>query len=270
MKNNENQMFSKEDLQEIYRQRAKWDWDFVKDYYIEPEQRLSFAEIDNLVKLYKESTNEKEKREIEEEIFHQNFYILYYQALKNTYVSDYNKDDVIGVIYLVHKYLLDSFKFNYEKENGFQILTISFRFYLKKYFPTKFHRFFVENSGSCSSLSNYKDRNTQFYSISTDDEIVQNSLFNEKNLQEYDSIERSDVNVKEKVKSIVCNCKYLNKNQQSAILKTFGFVRIGRDKRNTEEIALDCKNGIEILKKYHEEELKMLLDYIKLLEGDVK
>lgn len=256
-------IIDRNDYIQIIQEKQKWEFDFIKEYYLEVDDRMTWAEIDDLVKLYKDSNSENERLELEEIIFHQNFTILYYEAIKNTYVSDFNKDDLVGVIFLTHRYLLDNFKF-YHLKNDNTVANLSFRMYLKLYFKTKFHRYFVENSGSCSSLSNYKDRYNNHYIEWIDDEVLKEKLFNKKNAVEYDEIEKSDMNVKEKLKNIVC--KRLSKGEASAVLKTFGFIRMGRDKRTSQQLEQDCKNGLEVLKNY-ESELKELLDYIKLVDN---
>lgn len=257
-------LIDRNDYIQIIQEKQKWEFDFIKEYYLEKENRMTWAEIDDLVKIYKSSENESEKLELEEIIFHQNFTILYYEAKKNTYVSDFNKDDLVGVIFLTHRYLLNTFNFNHFTTQN-TLATLSFRMYLKSYFKTKFHRYFIESSNSCSSLSNYKDRYNNHYMDCIDSVELKEKLFNQKNMTEYDQIEKSDINIKEKLKNIIC--KRLPKEQASAVLKTFNFIRMGRDKRTSEQLKKDCRNGLKTLQLY-KSELKELLDYIKLFNDN--
>lgn len=258
------QYIDRVELDLIKEQMKFTEFNFIRDFAPSKQEEMSWIEVDELVKLYKEPSLKGDKRlELEEEIFRANFNQMYYFASKNTYViKGFNDDDIIPCIFMAHRSLLSMFKFKSYVKNGVNIDSqFSFRSYLKIYFKTKFHRYFVEGAkgfGSNTSLSNFKKRyiDTVFVE-NVEDYNIKNNIFDSHCQEYFDKVELSDRDIKEDL--ITAIRKSLPNYLAKSLLIEYKLTKKGANRDSKELISHQANIAIRMLKD--NEEIKELFKY---------
>lgn len=251
----------KTELDVIISQKSVSNFDFKRE--LGAQENWSWNEVDELVKKYKlERLSEEEKLELEEEIFRANFTWLYEVAKKNTYVIEgYNSDDIYSCMFFAHRNLLEQFKiikFYSEDEkvrkSGSQI---SFRYFLKQYFASRFHRYFVE--GCKDFKGNYSLENNIKQNISANSIHEDFSIYDEKCEEDINKIEISDMNLKEEIRKAVR--EELDKDTADCILIYFKLLKRNNSNKHLgkRKIVQTAKNNLWRLRS--SKRLKELFEY---------
>ena len=239
------------------------DFNFIREFAPSKEEEMNWQQVDELVKLYKDCRNSEDKLVLEEEIFRANFNQMYYFAMRNTYViKGFNDEDVIPCMFMAHRYLLDAFKYRPYTKDGVKVDSLmSFRKYLKTFFQTKFHRYFVEGSGgfnSNTSLTNFKKRylkeNIFVEDMHSDSNKNTISSFDEEVINK---IEVSDMDVRKELREEIE--RSLPKHLANAVLITFKLKVKGKWSESKEGMLVQTEIALKELRK--NKKIKELFEY---------
>ena len=246
----------------VIAQRQIWDFDFERE--LACQKNWTWHEVDELVKKYKfDRLTDEEREELELEIFRANFYWLYDIAKKNTYViQGYNTDDMYSCMFFAHRNLLDSFKivrFETDREEIKKSKSqISFRYYLKQYFASRFHRYFIEGTKDFKGNDLNENRAKGVSAVSYDKEEFY-QMCDDRFEQDINKIEISDMNIKEEIKKEVR--RVLERDEADCLLIYFDLLKRNKatahlKKHQISRVAKEC-----IYKLKWNERLKELFDY---------
>lgn len=256
-------MFTQEEREVIIAQKQIWNFDFERD--LACQKNWSWQEVDVLVKKYKfEYMSEDESEELELEIFRANFYWLLDIAKKNTYiVQGYNSDDIYTCMFLAHRNLLEQFKIikfdtDDEKVKNSQS-QISFRYFLKKYFASRFHRFFIEGTKDFKGNDggwNRANGKISAVSYDTDEGLdIEDSTVT----TEINKIEVSDMDIKEEIKKELR--RVLTKDESDCVMLYFGLLKRNKVTAHLSKTEIKKTAQEVVVKLKDNERLRELFDY---------